>query len=259
MMRARRDVDMTGFNRFVMAASDTVIGHCRFESFGKSRRELRRHMLGNERRRAIGGQSHQQRLERLDSAGRCADKNDLFLRRGGRCGRGFCGAAAMPRGRRRGRWRRLSPSSAVPRQDRPSHGKITARLGYEVDCADFERFERRLGTALGQRGNHDHRHGPQRHDFAQERQPVHMRHLDIKRHHVGIERLDALARDMRVARQCRPPRFRDRPKASSTAIAASPRNRRRSKRELARFDCVIQSSRTARSRRQASVSTAGAA
>ena len=85
-----------------------------------------------------------------------------------------------------------------------------ARLGHEIDGADFQRLERHLGAALGQRRDHDHRHRPQRHDLAQERQAVHVRHLDVERDHVGIERLDPLARDDADRRRCRRPRSRDR-------------------------------------------------
>ncbi len=85
---------------------------------------------------------------------------------------------------------------------------------------------------LGQRRDHHDRHRPQRHDLAQERQAVHMRHLDVERDDVGIERLDLFARDMRIGR-CRRLRFRDLPPASSTATAASQRNCRRSEREPA--------------------------
>lgn len=71
-------------------------------------------------------------------------------------------------------------------------------LAHEIHRAQFERVQRHLGPALCERGDHHHRHGPQPHQIAQEGQPVHARHLDIEREHIGIEFLDAFARHIGV-------------------------------------------------------------
>ena len=109
-------------------------------------------------------------------------------------------AAGGPRRERpRGAGRGLHLALQLVGQIGQTIGKVGGRLGDEIDCADFKRLERGFGATLRQRRNHHHRHRPQRHDLAQERQPVHVRHLDVERDDVGIERLDALARDMRIA------------------------------------------------------------
>ena len=77
--------------------------------------------------------------------------------------------------------------------------RIVGRLGNEIDGTDFKRLERHIGSRLGQRRNHDHGHRPQRHDLSQEGDAVHIRHLDVERHHIRIQRLDALACDQRIA------------------------------------------------------------
>ena len=110
-----------------------------------------------------------------------------------------CGHAATRHGARRPRVRAAALTLACScRPIRHGVGDVVRRLGDEVDGADFERLERDLGARLGQRGEHHHRHRPQRHDLAQERHAVHVRHLDVERDDIGIERLDALARFKRI-------------------------------------------------------------
>jgi hypothetical protein len=57
-----------------------------------------------------------------------------------------------------------------------------------------------VGSALGQRRDHHHRHRPQPHQPLEKVEAVHFRHLDVEREHVRIERLDHLARHQRVGR-----------------------------------------------------------
>jgi hypothetical protein len=49
-------------------------------------------------------------------------------------------------------------------------------------------------------GDHDHRRRPQPHDLVEEFDAVHIRHLDIERHDVRVERLHCLARLERISR-----------------------------------------------------------
>jgi hypothetical protein len=74
------------------------------------------------------------------------------------------------------------------------------RLGDEVHRAEFQRAHGDLGAALGQRGHHQHRHRAQAHQFFEEVEAVHLRHLDVEREDVGIDPLDQVACDERIGR-----------------------------------------------------------
>ena len=90
-----------------------------------------------------------------------------------------------------------------------------SRLGDAVDGAELQGVERRLGALAGQGRDHDHRHRPQPHDLLEELEAVHVRHLDVERDDVRIERLDRLARLERIAARRRPPRCRDRARSAA--------------------------------------------
>ncbi|MNT21065.1 hypothetical protein D3C72_1563890 [compost metagenome] len=68
------------------------------------------------------------------------------------------------------------------------------RFADTVESADFKRGQRRVRAAVGERRDHDDRHGAQAHDLFEKFQPVHFRHLDVERHDIGIELLDGGAR-----------------------------------------------------------------
>ena len=190
------------------------------EALGEGGGEARRHVLGDEDRRTIGRHVHEHAfsastppvdapiatiLSRMDCRGRSR--------------RGATRGAAARRTPTRASGGGLDLRLQLGGEAGHRVGDIGRRLGDEIDGADLERLKRDLGAGLRERRDHDHRHRPQRHDLAQERDAVHVRHLDIERDDVGIERLDAVARDVGDRRPCRRPRFRDRPTATSTAAA----------------------------------------
>ena len=151
-------------------------------------------MLGNERGRAILRQLHQQRLECLHAPGRGSDQEELARGPANLCAWArrrspFGATRAETRARRR-----LDLGLQCLGQFAHRVGDIVLRLGDKVDGADFQRFQRGLRARLREGGEHHHRHRPQRHDLAQEGETVHLRHLDVERDDVGIERLDLLAR-----------------------------------------------------------------
>ena len=74
------------------------------------------------------------------------------------------------------------------------------RLGDAIDGADLHRIDGGRGAAVRERGNHNDRQRPQPHHLLEEIEPVHLRHLDIERHDIRIERLDGLARLQRIGR-----------------------------------------------------------
>ena len=76
-----------------------------------------------------------------------------------------------------------------------------ARLGDEIDGAEFDRFQRRLGAFLGQRRDHHHRARRLDHDLAEAGQPIHAGHLDVKRDHLRIERAHQFERLVAIAGQ----------------------------------------------------------
>ncbi len=170
------------------------------EAIGEGGGEARRHVLGDEDGRAVGGQPHQHVLERLDSAGGGADQHDL------------AGGASELRTLRHGcrRDTLVAPDAGSGRglhlvlqlagQGRHLVDDVVRRLGDEIDRADLKRLERHLGADLGERGDHHDRHRAQRHDLAQEGHAVHERHLDVEGDDIGMKRLDALARDVRIGR-----------------------------------------------------------
>jgi hypothetical protein len=67
-------------------------------------------------------------------------------------------------------------------------------LGDAIKRADLERAQIDIRPRLRERGDHHHRRRPQPHQFLQKIQTVHMRHFDIQRHHIGLQRLDRGAR-----------------------------------------------------------------
>ena len=68
------------------------------------------------------------------------------------------------------------------------------RLAHIVDRPQLEGADSGVGAGLGEAGNHHHRRRPQGHDLFQERQAVHLRHLDVEGDDVGTDGLDDLAR-----------------------------------------------------------------
>jgi len=66
-------------------------------------------------------------------------------------------------------------------------GNVDLGLGDKVDSTQFQRCQRDVGAALGQRRTHYHRHRPQPHQVAQELQSVHAWHFDVERQHVRIQ------------------------------------------------------------------------
>ena len=76
-----------------------------------------------------------------------------------------------------------------------------ARLGDEIDRAELDGLQRRLGAFFCQRRDHHHRSRRFDHDLAEAVQPVHAGHLDVERHDLRIERPHELKRLGSVARQ----------------------------------------------------------
>ena len=105
------------------------------------------------------------------------------------------GAAAAAR---EARWERAAAFTFSARS--PNGRRIAAAgLADAIDGAEFEGRKRRVRAAMGQGRHHDHRHRPQPHDLLEEFEAVHVRHLDVERDDVGIERLDRVARLAGVA------------------------------------------------------------
>ena len=74
-------------------------------------------------------------------------------------------------------------------------------LRHEVDGAEPQRFQRRLGALRGQRGHHDDRARALDHDAVETVEAVHLRHVDVERDDVGLEGLQLLQRFQPVARE----------------------------------------------------------
>jgi hypothetical protein len=77
-------------------------------------------------------------------------------------------------------------------------GDADLGLGHEVERAELECAQRHLGAALGERGDHHHRHRAKAHQARQEVEPVHAWHLDIQCDDVRVEAADHFARHQRV-------------------------------------------------------------
>ena len=77
-------------------------------------------------------------------------------------------------------------------------GDAQRRLGDDLDGAQLQRPDRRVGTLLGQGRDHDHRHGVQPHQMVEKGQAVHARHLDIQGNHIGLQLLDQRAGLIRI-------------------------------------------------------------
>ena len=67
---------------------------------------------------------------------------------------------------------------------------ITEALSDAVECAQRKRFNRRLRSTSRQRTNNNDWPRPVGHDALQDLKPIHPRHIDIERNHVGLQRID---------------------------------------------------------------------
>jgi len=73
-----------------------------------------------------------------------------------------------------------------------------SRLADAIDRADLHRAYRRRRAALGDGRDHDDRQRAQPHHLLEEVEAVHLRHLDVERHDIGIERFDRFSRLKRI-------------------------------------------------------------
>jgi hypothetical protein len=150
-------------------------------------------VLGDDRRRAVGGKAAQDRQQGLDPAGGGADGQDVIGRgaigAGGGGGGGHVAAGANPRP-----GRRLHLADQFVEGLGAGHG----RLGDRVHRPDLQRRQGHVRARCGQGRDHHHRHGAQPHDLIQELQPVHIGHFDVQREDVGIQLLDGRAGLQRI-------------------------------------------------------------
>ncbi|EVT88859.1 hypothetical protein Z046_29745 [Pseudomonas aeruginosa VRFPA09] len=79
-------------------------------------------------------------------------------------------------------------------------GDAQPGLGDEVHRAQFQRAQGGFGTALGERGDHQHRGRPRLHQLVEEGQAVHPRHFHVEADHVRRVLLDQVAGDEGVRR-----------------------------------------------------------
>ena len=118
--------------------------------------------------------------------------------RGGRARRGAVGPGHHAAEAHRGRCC-LDVVGELP-GERPDRHRAVG-LGENVDGAGFEGIKRHLRAGLGQGADHHHRHRMMLHEDPQEGQPVHPRHLEVEREHVGGEPHDLLAGHIGIARR----------------------------------------------------------
>ena len=77
-------------------------------------------------------------------------------------------------------------------------GHTHAGFGDEVHRTQLQRAHGDFCAALGQRGNHQHWHGAQTHDAAQEIDAVHLGHFDVQSDHVWVELTNHFTRNQGV-------------------------------------------------------------
>ena len=148
---------------------------------------------------AAGRGSDDDQLAVVDSAGVGGGLHPGLRRLGGhRClddhrGRACRGAVSPgPRAAEsHRRCRRLDVVGQLPGQGPDRHRAIG--LGEDVDGAGLEGIEGHLRAGLGQGADHHHWHRMVLHQDPQEGQPIHPRHLEVERDHVGGEPHDLLA------------------------------------------------------------------
>ncbi|MNG14841.1 hypothetical protein D3C84_986280 [compost metagenome] len=82
------------------------------------------------------------------------------------------------------------------------HPLADAQLGFadEVDGTQFQGAQRRLGAALSQRGDHQHRSRSGRHQLFQKGQAIHAGHFYIQGDDIRRMFLDQLARHVGIRR-----------------------------------------------------------
>ena len=83
-------------------------------------------------------------------------------------------------------------------RQRLEHRVASARLGHAIERPDLKSGEGDGRARRSQIRDHDHRRRTQLHDLLKKVDAVHVRHLDIERDDVRIERLHLLARLERI-------------------------------------------------------------
>ena len=167
------------------------------EPFGETLGECRRHVLCDDGRRAVLREPGKQRDQRFDAAGRGADCDHLSIRHIVR-GRALMDMNGVLSRRLHEMW--AGAGSLLHLQWQVGEDLLFARhrFGDAVDRAYFQGRDRRHRSLVRQVRHHDHGRRAQTHDLGEEFDPVHVRHLDIESHHVGIERLHRIAGFQRV-------------------------------------------------------------
>jgi len=160
---------------------------------------------------ASGGQGGEHFLGGLGAAGAGANEDDFLGRQPAHAGQRWRGGARCSRCARgaacRGGLRQAVDVGLggdadlvgdVVSELAQAIGHADLGLGDEIDRAQLQRLERDVGTALGQRRHHHHRHGAQTHQLGEEVDAIHARHLHVQGDDVGVEVADHLARDQGV-------------------------------------------------------------
>ena len=149
-----------------------------------------------------GSAGHELR-ERARAAGGCGDRDHEARRRASgvrrrvllrRCERAVVHAGEIHLRRRAQRDEQLVANRREIEADRPR------RLSHELHRAALERAQRHLVARARRRREHDDRARRLAHDALECAEAVELRHLDVERHDVGLERLHLQQRVDAVAR-----------------------------------------------------------
>ncbi|SQA02771.1 Uncharacterised protein [Serratia marcescens] len=169
------------------------------QPLGERTGETGRHVLGDQQRRTGGRQRLQHLADRFGAAGGSADGDQFFTAQQRR-------VAEDRRRRAVGTLRQARPGGGADllgnqlAVSQHAFANAELRFGHEVHRAQLQRAQRDFRAFAGQRRDHHHRHRPQAHQLLEEIQPVHARHLDVQRQHLGIKFFDQIARHQRIRR-----------------------------------------------------------
>jgi hypothetical protein len=81
-----------------------------------------------------------------------------------------------------------------------SHGIGAAGLRHHIHCSGFESIQGMLGSRLAQRTHDHHRQRMVLHEDLEKGDPIHPRHLNVERDHVGLQLEDFVPRNVGIHR-----------------------------------------------------------
>lgn len=186
---ARGDIDMAQLQRRAVTRLADPWRAILVEPLGEARGEALRHMLGDDRGGAVGGEGREHREQGIDASGRGPIAMTRPLaRKSGAAGLWRLPAPRVSRGAR------AAAFTLAGRSAKGSEGPPMGGFGNAVESADSQCLDGSGRPLADLGGHHDDGSRSQPHDLLEKCEPIHARHVDVERDDIGRKGLDRLAR-----------------------------------------------------------------